>query len=116
MRAWGAIGTTGHYVTLVLLVQLGGIAPVIASSIVFIVGALINYVLNYVYTFQSSKRHSEAMLKFFTVAGLGAGLNGFIMYLGTEVTNFHYLLVQVVATGCVVFVTFLLNKIWTFSQ
>ena len=112
----GAIGTTGHYITLILLVQFADVLPVYASSAGFVVGALINYILNYHYTFQSDKSHTEAMWKFFTVAGLGAGVNGAIMYLGTEMMDFHYLLVQICATGLVVFMTFLLNRIWTFSR
>jgi len=112
----GAIGTSGHYLTLILLVQGAEIAPVVASSTGFVVGAFINYVLNYRYTFRSDKKHSEAMLKFFLVAALGAALNGFIMYLGTEVWDFHYLLVQILATGTVVSFTFLLNRLWTFAR
>ena len=112
----GAIGTAGHYITLIVLVQAGGVVPVLASSAGFVVGAIINYVLNYRYTFQSNKRHSETMYKFFLVAVFGAGLNGFIMYLGTEVGDIHYLLVQICATGVVVFFTFLLNRLWTFAR
>jgi putative flippase GtrA len=112
----GAIGTAGHYLTLIFLVQAFGIIPVAASSVGFIVGAIINYILNYHYTFRSDKRHSEAMLKFFIVAAFGAALNGFIMYQGTEVGHFHYLLVQIGATGTVVFFTFVLNRLWTFAR
>ncbi|MGD8569276.1 MAG: GtrA family protein [Gammaproteobacteria bacterium] len=112
----GAIGTAGHYLTLILLVQAFDVIPVTASSVGFLVGAVINYILNYRYTFRSDKRHSEAMLKFFIVAAIGAALNGFIMYLGTEVGDIHYLLVQIGATGTVVFFTFVLNRLWTFAE
>ena len=43
----GVVGTAGHYVTLVFLVQLMYFPPVIATTIGFVVGAIINYVLNY---------------------------------------------------------------------
>ena len=112
----GAIGTMGHYATLIVLVQIWGVAPIYASTAGFAVGAIINYFLNYWYTFRSKKRHAEAMVKFFSVAVLGTGINGLIMFLGTELVHIHYLLVQLFATGIIVFLTFILNKLWTFAH
>jgi putative flippase GtrA len=112
----GAIGTTGHYIALIVLVQAASVAPVVASSFGFAIGALINYVLNYRYTFRSSKRHCEAMIKFFTVAALGATLNGLIMAIGTKGGETNYILIQICATAMVVLVSFLLNRLWTFNQ
>jgi len=112
----GAIGTLGHYVVLVALVQSKTMTPVYASTVGFTVGALINYLLNYRFTFNSHKRHIDTLVKFFAVAILGASINGVIMYMGSEVMDFNYLLVQVFATGMVVFLTFSLNKLWTFAS
>jgi putative flippase GtrA len=89
---------------------------VVASSFGFIVGAVINYILNYQFTFQSDKRHSEAITKFFIVATIGAGINGFIMYIGVENTNINYMLVQIFATGIVLLWNFIVNKLWTFAH
>ena len=112
----GAIGTIGHYTTLIVLVQFWMVDPVVASSFGFIVGAVINYILNYQFTFQSDKRHSEAITKFFIVAGIGAGINGLIMYIGVENTNINYMLVQIFATGIVLLWNFIVNKLWTFAH
>jgi len=112
----GAIGTIGHYTTLIVLVQFWMVDPVVASSFGFIVGAVINYILNYQFTFQSDKRHSEAITKFFIVATIGAGINGFIMYIGVENTNINYMLVQIFATGIVLLWNFIVNKLWTFAH
>ena len=73
----GVIGTLGHYTVLVVLVQFWAVDPVFASSLGFVVGAVINYILNYHFTFQSRKRHSEALTKFLIVAIIGAGGIGF---------------------------------------
>lgn len=112
----GAIGTIGHYTTLIVLVQFWRVDPVAASSFGFIVGAVINYILNYQFTFESDKRHSEAITKFFIVATIGAGINGFIMYIGVENTNINYMLVQIFATGIVLLWNFIVNKLWTFAH
>ena len=112
----GAIGTIGHYVILIVLVEIFVIAPVTATTFGFIVGALINYFLNYYLTFRSQKSHSEALFKFTVVAVVGAGINSLIMYLGTEFGAMHYIVAQVIATGIVLLLTFTINKLWTFSN
>lgn len=112
----GAIGTLGHYTTLIVLVQFWAVDPVFASSFGFVVGAMINYILNYHFTFQSDKRHAEALTKFLIVATIGAGINGFIMYIGVENTNINYLIVQIFATAVVLLWNFVVNKLWTFAH
>ncbi len=112
----GAIGTIGHYTTLIVLVEFWAWDPVIASCLGFVVGALINYVLNYKFTFQSEKRHREALTKFMLVAIAGAAINGAIMYVGVENTRFNYMLVQIFATIVVVLWNYIVNKLWTFTH
>ena len=112
----GAIGTLGHFSILVVLVQLWTIDPVIASCLGFIVGALINYILNYHFTFQSNKGHTEALAKFLIVAVVGAGINATIMYNGVKNTDINYLIVQVFATSVVLLWNFAINKLWTFTH
>lgn len=112
----GAVGTGGHFLTLVLLVEFAGLSAVWATTAGFVVGALINYVLNYHLTFKSDKAHREAMLKFFIVALVGAGMNMLIMYIGVDVMAQFYLLVQVAASSVVLLWTFSANKLWTFAE
>lgn len=112
----GAIGTVGHYATLILLVQALHADPVIATTIGFTVGALINYLLNYRITFNSNKRHREALTKFFSVAALGAVINALIMTAGINISDQHYLVIQVIATSIVLVFNFIANKYWTFAN
>lgn len=112
----GAIGTAGHYATLILLVQARHTDPVIATTIGFTVGALINYLLNYRITFNSNKQHSEALTKFLSVAALGALINGLIMTAGINISDLHYLVIQVIATSIVLVFNFIANKYWTFAN
>jgi len=112
----GAIGTAGHYATLILLVQVIHTNPVFASTIGFITGALINYILNYRITFNSNKRHRETLTKFLIVAGLGAVINTAIMSAGINMLNMHYLMIQVIATCFVLTLNFTANRYWTFAD
>lgn len=111
----GAIGTLGHYATLILLVQLFNAHPVIASTAGFLVGAQVNYLLNYHVTFRSSAKHSSTMWKFFFVAGVGVLINGVIMWLCVEKLGIQYLIAQIGATGVLLLWNFGVNKAWTFA-
>ena len=111
----GAIGTSGHYLTLIFLVELWEVEAAIATTAGFIVGAFINYILNYHITFKSNKSHREALVKFLLIAAIGAVINTLIMYLGTSSLQYHYLLVQVIATLIVLLWNFSINKIWVFA-
>lgn len=113
--AIGGIGTGGQYVTLVALVESGLLGAVPASVIGFAVGAVINYFLNYRFTFNSNKSHKEAMTKFFIVAVFGALLNTALMYVGIHTLHWYYLLAQIIATGIVLLWNFAANKLWTFK-
>jgi len=111
----GAIGTAGHYITLILLVQILSADPVFATTTGFIVGALINYILNYHVTFNSNKQHRETLTKFFSVAVFGAVINSAIMATGIKLFDVHYLFIQIVATCIVLALNFTANKYWTFA-
>jgi putative flippase GtrA len=112
----GAVGTPAHYLTLILLVEIGGIGPTFATIAGSAVGALVNYLLNRRYTFKSAKAHSDAGPKFFIIA-LGTGiLNAVLVYLGAGLLGMHYLLVQIVATLIVFLSNFVLNNAWTFRE
>lgn len=112
----GAVGTIGHYITLVILVQFADISPLYASTCGFVVGAVINYYLNYHFTFNSNSSHAKTFTKFILVAALGACINGTIMLIGTEWMDSNYLIVQVFATGVVLMSNFTFNRLWTFSK
>lgn len=113
--AVGLIGTIAHYIILISLVELLDIPPVIATTSGFITGALINYVLNYKYTFRSQNKHLDTFSKFITTAILGGTINSMIMYIGTLITMANYIVVQILATGIVLLLNFFINKHWTFA-
>ena len=114
--AIGAVGTTGHYFVLVLLVETAHTSPVLGTGAGYAVGAIINYALNYRFTFRSRAKHHIAATKFIAVALVGASVNAAIVGAGIRLLSLHYLLAQLLATTLVVFMTFTLNKAWTFAS
>ena len=113
--AVGGIGTSGHYLILIVLVE-KFLLNIVPSSIAgFTVGAVINYVLHYWFTFKSNKSHREAISKFFTVAILGAIINTILMHIGVNIIQMYYLVAQAISTGSVLVWNFIINKVWTFQ-
>ena len=110
----GGIATAIQYALLILLVHALGMAPTPASSIGFGLSAGVNYLLNYRFTFQSSRAHGPAAAKFGLLAAAGLLVNAVIMHLMTG-AGVHYLLAQVCATVAVLFWNFVGNSIWTFG-
>ena len=109
----GGIATSIHYAVLLALVQLAGFNPVWASAIGYAASAVVNYFLNYRYTFGSRSSHGPAALKFATVAGLGLLLNSLVMG-GLVRLDAHYLAAQIAATGAVLLWNFFGARYWTF--
>jgi putative flippase GtrA len=112
----GVIGTAAHYSVLIALVQWERADVVISSTLGFVVGACINYALNYLFTFNSSKRHLDALPKFLTVALLGMMANAAIMDGLVHQAGMHYLLAQIAATVLVLVWNFAGSKIWVFRE
>jgi putative flippase GtrA len=112
----GVIGTGAHYLALILLVEAAGMDPVLATTIGFAVGAVVNYVLNRRYTFGSSKAHLDAGPKFFLIAVATGLLNSLLVHVGVNLVGQNYLLVQIAATLVVFLANFALNSLWTFRE
>lgn len=114
--ALGAVGTLVQYTVLVALVQ-GLAAPaVLASTLGFLMGGVVNYTLARFVAFRSSKPHHEAAAKFFLVAGVGLCLNALLMAGFTHGLGLPYLLAQVMTTGLVLFWHYTGNLLWTFRE
>ena len=108
----GVAATAAHYVVMAILYQQGS-SPLVASSLGALLGALVAYIANRKWTFQTS--HSAArMIRFGLVALLGLLLNGILL-----VTIQHWLIssiigAQLLTTGLVFVATFFINLKWSF--
>ncbi|VAW63699.1 hypothetical protein MNBD_GAMMA11-1492 [hydrothermal vent metagenome] len=117
LSRYGLVGLTGtavHYLIMAGLLYFSISDVVFATSAGATSGALINYILNYFYTFRSNKRHGEAIMKFWLIAALGVGINAGIMALNKYISNFSVIPVQLAATATVFVITFWINRRWTF--
>jgi putative flippase GtrA len=112
----GVLGTLAHYTLLVLMVEVFHSEVIIATSCGALLGALVNYALNYKFTFKSNKRHVEALSKFLVIAAVGFVLNAILMALFANILAWYYLAAQVATTLLVLVWNFLGNRCWTFAH
>ena len=109
----GIAGTLAHYSILYGLVEFYKVNAVVASCWGALAGLLVNYSLNFKFTFKSNQQHKQTLPKFGAIALCGMGWNFLLMKLLTP--HIYYLYAQVITTIIVLVWNFLLNYFWTFS-
>ena len=111
----GAVGTAVQYAFLVGAVSTHSLAPVPATTIGSILGALVNYVLNARLTFRVRQGTNSAM-RFAAISLVGIVVNALLMKLLNGVLGWNYLFSQVLATLAILLLTYTLNRLWTFRH
>ena len=117
----GAIATSIQYLLLLLLAELAGIDPVIASGISYGISAILNYQMKYHWVFASTQAHTKAAPRYALISLVGLTLNIGLMQsgqslLGDELFTRYYFAVQLISTAFVLLWNFFANSIWTFNQ
>ena len=112
----GIITTAIQYILLIILVEFNLLTPVFASAWAAFFGAVLSYMLNRRYTFQSKTAHKSAVPKFFTVAAIAISTNAILMYFFINFVGISYIPAQILTTGAIIPLTFGLNKIWSFAE
>ncbi|MFG1419769.1 GtrA family protein [Xanthobacter sp. V0B-10] len=115
--AWvGILATGAHFATLALVVERGIAGPVVASTLGAVVGAVVSYVLNRAFTFESTRSHAGAVPRFMVVALVSFILNGALMDLLVHRLGVFYLLAQVITTAVTMLWTFSGYRVWAFAH
>lgn len=103
----GVVATATHYAILTALVEIGQVKPVIATTVGYIFGTIVSYVLNRRFTFNARGTPvARSFAKYAVLYGVGALLNAAIVQ-GLIALGLYYLLAQVISTGIVLFWNFL---------
>jgi putative flippase GtrA len=111
--AVGAGATGVHYLVLVALVEALRWPPAGATFAGATIGAGAAYFGNRSLTFASGRPIRESLPRFLAVAGVGACVNTALLWSLTR-SGLHYLPAQVLATLAVFYLTYWMNRAWTF--
>jgi putative flippase GtrA len=110
----GASGTVIQYLTMWAGVSIFIISSVAASAIGYGLGSIVNYLLNYFYTFRSRESHIGAIARYFSVLGVGFCINVGLMHFLTSYFLWNYWLAQIFTTGIGLLWNFLGSRLWAF--
>ncbi|AQG99679.1 hypothetical protein A9R05_13265 [Burkholderia sp. KK1] len=110
----GAAGTAAQYATLSTLVLMHACGTVLASGFGALVGAMINYILNYRLIFRATASHGETAPRFFAIAAAGIALNSLLMFALIHWLGAGWVAAQLATTACVLLLSYCANSRWTF--
>ncbi len=110
----GALATALHYAVLVGLVESAQFAPRFAAAIGAWIGAQVAFLGNAWFTFGGAPLSLRSWFRFQVTALLGAAISFSIVAVGVRL-GLHYLLAQALATLLTLFVTFEINRRWSFA-
>jgi len=110
----GALATSVHYTILFGLYNFLDVALVLATSVGALCGAIVNYLINYFYTFDSQRRHVSALSVFFMVAGTGMLINALIVAIVFHSLALPALVAQITATTMTFAWNYQAHQHWTF--
>ncbi len=128
----GGLATAVHFCVLLALIEYQLTTPLHASMIGAACGFLVNYHIQFHWTFKVSGPHSRFFIRYLIVSASMFGLNAAIFWLATtpelfallknlpyptlipQPKNIAYLYAQVIATGIVFLCNFLVNRYYTF--
>jgi putative flippase GtrA len=110
----GGIATGMHYVVMVALIKWGGMTEIAATCIGYTSGAIVKYPLNHGLVFDSDEPHRQAIPKFVAACVIGFLMNAVVFAALFQVFPKYYMIAQVLTTGIVLFVNYLLARYWIF--
>jgi putative flippase GtrA len=111
----GGVATLTQFAVLFLFVELHLCSELAASSLGYGAGALVNYFLNYYFTFSSKQNHLATLPKFVAVVAFGLTVNTLVFYLANAILPW-YGLSQCVATGASLVANYLLHRFWIYRN
>lgn len=111
----GTIAAIIDFGVLFLLTDEFGLYYLASATCSFILAAIVNFILNRNWTFQSNGQKRKQFPVFLMVATSGLLINVNIMYFSVERLGMYYLMAKVLSSGIVIMWNFFGNKFITFK-
>ena len=92
------------------------IDPTLATTIAFGFACIVNYLIQYHWTFKASGSHKRFFSRYIFVTSITMCLNAGIFWYCFEKMYFPYIISQIIATGFVFITNFIINYFYTFKK
>ena len=112
----GLVSLVADYGVFALLSEALAVNPVAGALVGYMVGGLVNYLLNRAHTFTTERNHVQAGLRFAGVMAVGFSLTGLFMWVFTQQIGVPGIVARVITTGIVFCWNFGAHKLWTFRE
>ena len=112
----GLVSIVADYGVFALLSEVFAVNPVMAAQAGYLVGGLVNYLLNRAHTFTTDRSHVQAGLRFAGVMVVGFSLTSLFMWIFTQQIGLPGIVARVITTGIVFCWNFGAHKLWTFGE
>lgn len=110
----GGAAAVVHFAVLIALVESIDANPTLASAIGFCAAILVNYTLQYYWTFKTRGAHTATFLRYLGVTLMMLCVNTGLFWLMNVQVGLGYLVAQAIATIIVVTVNYNVNLRFTF--
>ena len=110
----GVASVATHYAFMIAVVELAAWRELVATSVGFVVGAITKYFMNYFLAFRSEEPHLQAIPRFAVMLLTLFAANGAIFWALHDQYKLHYVVAQVLTTGLLVPVGYVINRAWVF--
>ncbi len=111
----GGSATAAHYLIFWICISVVGISVTIGSAIGYLFGSVVSYLMNYYYTFDSSRPHGAAVVRFYLMVGIGLFINIGAVHMLVKGLSWNPWLAQIFATGVTLVGNFFFSKLFVFS-
>ncbi len=112
----GGLAATVQFLVLILLVEKTAINPVVASVLAFCTAIVVNYNMQYHWTFKSTGAHGIIFIKYVFTTFVMLGVNTLIFWFLFDRQGMMYLIAQMIATTLVMFMNFAINRYYIFAM
>ena len=110
----GGAAVATHLAVLVVLTELAGSPPVLASLLGFGCATLVNYALQHRFVFARSRGHGSYFPRYLAVTLGTMALNTLLFWTLSSGVGIYYLASQVITIGVIVPINFAINRTFTF--
>ena len=108
--------TVLQYLVMYLMIKWRGLDFALASNIGYLAGAVVNYSINRVFTFESETAYGRGLLKFILLVLVALVLNYTIVRILTTQFRVHVVIAQILATGTTLFWNFFGSRLFVFPD